>query len=132
MPGADLCCDGNEAARQLLDRLIGQIGLEPVAQALARDQPRAGEVEVEIPEHLPACELARKAFQGIENPGGVATADNSSDRGPSNDVRLDAGSAECAQHTDVRPAAGRPTAQCNADLAVSHCLFPKSRLGSRI
>ena len=100
---------------------------QDVVEALAVDQARAGEIEVEEAQHLAAGQVARELLQGIELAGHVAAADDGADRRAGDDVGIDAGLVEGAQDADVRPSAGGTAAKRQTDLAVAHHA-PPSRI----
>ena len=130
MAGPELRRDRHEPAVHVLDGMVAEMLLEPVAQPLSRDQARAGEVEVQEPEHPATRQGAGEVLQGIELAGNVATARDGADRGAGDDVGREASLLERFQHPDVRPAARCAAAQGYADLWLGHrCTLCKARAG---
>ena len=66
--------------------------------------------------------VTREFFQRIEMAGGVASADDRTDRRSGDDVRLDAGFVERLQDTDMGPAARRAAPQRQTDFRLGHVL----------
>ena len=115
MSGADLGRDRSDAHRQVRERGVAERVFELGDQAVAADQPRASEREIEITEHAPARQPAGPFLEGVELAGRVEAAHDGADRGARNDVGADAVGHQGAQHADMRKAARRAAAQHEAD-----------------
>ena len=103
--GAKLGRDRGEAQRQLLDPHVAEIAFEQPLQAVAADQPRSADVEIEQP-HDPALgERQGEGFELVEARGCIAAADHGADRAAGDHVGDDALALEHAHDADMRPAA---------------------------
>ena len=120
MAGADLGGHRHEFALQIFDVLVAKMLVEPVAETLTGDEPRAGEIEIEIAEDALARQIAGKILDGVQVAGDIAAADDGADGGARHDVRFDAGVDEGLENTDMGPAARRAAAQGQSDLADAH------------
>src|SRR5690606_27906344 len=87
---------------------------EEVDQLLALDQA-AGPAWIEQLDHVLPGQLADPLLQHVEIAAGAGRADEGADRATGDDVRLVAGFLERADDADMGPAAGRSTAQGEAD-----------------
>ena len=79
MPGTDLRRDRREPRLQIFDIAIAEVLLEPVAEALTTDQPRSGEIEIEITEDALRRQFASPHFEIVEMTGRIAAADDRAD-----------------------------------------------------
>src|SRR5258708_4202459 len=116
MAGAELGGDADESQGQLLDPAIAQTTDEELAQPVAGDEAAAGEIEVEETEAPPPCEVAGEGFDAVESVGSVAAADDRTDRGAGDDIRLQAELVERPQDPDMGPAARGAAAERETDL----------------
>ena len=105
MPGAKLSRYTGELRGQILDALLGQIGVQDLQKALSRNQPAAPELEIEKPGHAESVQLSSPELKIIESSRQIDTADQRADGRAANDCRLDAGAFEASKHPDVSPTA---------------------------
>ena len=103
-------------------RLRPQMPGKPVIQPLAGNQPRAGEIEIEITQNLAACQRAGEVFEFIELARDAASTHNSTDRGADHNIGHDASRCQGADHPDVRPTARHPATQRQSNFEIAPCI----------
>ena len=114
--GAKLGRDRGEAQRQRLDPHVAEIAFEQSLEAVAADQARSADVEIEQP-HDPALgERQGEGFELVEARGCIAAADDGADRAAGDHVGDDALALEDAHDADMRPAARGARPEGEADL----------------
>ncbi len=106
MIGADFGRDRGDPDGQFLESDVAENFLELGEQPLAADQSGAGEAEVEITEDAAAREVPRPGFEFVEMAGRVAGGRDGADRGPGDDIGLDAVLDQRADDADMGKAAG--------------------------
>src|SRR6202035_4238858 len=84
-------------------------------KAVAGNEARAAEREVEVTEHAAACHLPAPMLELVEMAGRVKAANDSANRGAGDHGRLDAVGHQSAQHADMGKAARRAAAERKAD-----------------
>src|ERR1700736_3923481 len=116
MAGAELGGDADEARRQLLDSPVAETPDEEFVQPVAGDEAAAGEIEVEETEDSPAREVAGEGLDAVDSAGRIAAADDRTDRGAGDNIRLEAELVERPQDPDMGPAARGAAAERETDL----------------
>ena len=124
MAGAKLGGDGDEFPLQPLDGHVLQMVLETAAQALAGDQARASEVDVEKAEDPAGGQRRGEILERLKAAGHVAGAGDGTDGRSSDDVRLKSGVDQGLEHPDMSPSAGRAAAKGDANNRSRHLTQP--------
>jgi len=115
MTGADLGGDGRKAQRQVVDGEISQRPVEALRQPAAPDEPRAGQIDIEIAQDIAGGEAATPLLEPVEVAGRITAACDRADRGPGNHVWRQPFADQRADHPDVSEPTRRPAAERQAD-----------------
>ena len=113
--GGELGGDADEAARQILEALVGEMIDEQLGEPASGDQTAAGNVDVEQAEDAASGQAAGKGFDSVEDTGDIGASDDSADRGAGDDVGHQSPFVERAQDSDMRPPASGAAAERYAD-----------------
>src|SRR5438105_8334942 len=105
---------------------------------MSAKETRSAEAEIEQTEYVAACETAGPDLQRIELVGNIEAPDDRADGRSAHDVGRVTSADQCADHSDVRPAARDPAPKCQNDawsrahesrLGIG---WPQCRTGSQI
>ncbi len=124
MAGAKLGGHGHELSVKLLDHDIRKVALEPVAQALAGDEARAAEIEVEKAEQPATGQAAGELFESVEAACEVAGSGDRADGRTGDDVRFKACLGQGLEDSDMGPTTGRSAAKGDAKNRFRPALTP--------
>ena len=120
MAGAELGGDRHEFPLQPLDGDILQMVLETAAQALAGDQARASEIDVEKAEDPARGQRRGEILKRLKAAGHVASAGDGTDRRSGDDVRLKSSVDQRLEYPDMGPSARRAAAKGDANNRSRH------------
>ena len=108
-----------------------QVFPHAVVEPHAAEEAAAADREIEQSGDPAHGQAAREILQFIQLSRKVAAADERADRGPGDHSDLHACFVEGAQHPDMRPAAGRPSAERKRDPRLRLRLFGGHRTKNR-
>ena len=106
---------GGKRQGRILDVEIREIAAPETDQLLALEHA-ARQVEVHEAEDIAHAQALHPVGKPLQLAGGIGRADQGTDRGATDHIGADAGFVQRLQHTNVRPAACRATAQRQSNL----------------